>query len=76
MREHPYIEGHMPEQGTYLPECLDEVISPENPILIWFRFSGQLQKVESYEATERPEEPDSKSTGERYPKEAWMRTLL
>ncbi len=32
MREHPYIEGQIPEQGTYLPECLDEIISPENPV--------------------------------------------
>ena len=27
MREHPYIEGRTPEQGTFLPECLDEVVS-------------------------------------------------
>ena len=45
MREHPYIEGHMPEQGTYLPECLDEVISPENPIRFIRTFVMQLDLI-------------------------------
>mgnify|MGYP000849033290 CR=1 FL=1 len=45
MREHPYIEGSIPEQGTYLPECLDEIISPENPIRFIRLFVMQLDLV-------------------------------
>ena len=45
MREHPYIDGSKPEQGTYLPECLDEVISPENPIRFIRIFVMQLDLV-------------------------------
>ena len=32
----------MREQGTYLPECLDEIISPENPIRFIRLFVLQL----------------------------------
>lgn len=42
MREHAYIEGQSPEQGTYLPECLDEIIAPENPIRFIRLFVEQL----------------------------------
>lgn len=42
MREHPYIEGRTPEQGTFLPECLDEVVSAENPIRFIRLFVLQL----------------------------------
>ena len=45
MREHPYVEGQAPEQGTYLPECLDEVISHENPIRFIRTFVLQLNLV-------------------------------
>ena len=46
MREHPYIEGQAPEQATYLPECLDELISPENPIRFIRLFVLQLNLEE------------------------------
>ena len=42
MREHPYIEGLIPEQGTFLPECLDEIITQENPIRFIRLFVMQL----------------------------------
>ncbi len=32
MRAKPYIEGYMPEQATFVPECLEDIIGQENPI--------------------------------------------
>lgn len=42
MREHSYITGQKAEQGAYLPECLDEIITEENPIRFIRLFVDQL----------------------------------
>ena len=56
MREHPYIEGLIPQQGTYLPECLDEIISPENPIRFIRLFVLQLDLVRMGFVRSKPRE--------------------
>ena len=46
MRENAYIRGDIPEQGTFLPECLDEIISAENPIRFIRLFVEELDLKE------------------------------
>lgn len=46
MRHKPYIEGNIPEQGTFLPECLEDTISEENPIRFIRAFVEALNLTE------------------------------
>ena len=56
MREHAYIEGQIPEQGTYLPECLDEIIAQENPIRFIRLFVEQLDLMKMGFVRSKPKE--------------------
>jgi transposase len=42
MRPRPYIEGCKPEQGTFVPECVDEIIEAENPVRFIRAFVDEL----------------------------------
>ncbi len=56
MREHAYIEGQIPEQGTYLAECLDEIIAQENPIRFIRLFVEQLDLMKMGFVRSKPKE--------------------
>ncbi len=47
MRPKPYIEGNAPEQATFLPECVEDIIGPDHNTIADFRKDNRkaLKKV-------------------------------
>lgn len=42
MRSKPYTEGSLSEQATFVPECVDDIIKPENPVQFIRAFVNEL----------------------------------